>query len=139
MRAQFKPVSHARYESGFSLIEVMIVVAIIAIIAAIALPSYNGHIQKTRRAAGGACVTAMAQQMERWYTTNLTYVGGDDALDTTVCRDSALDFYTIGSADVAARTYTITATPTGAQSGDACGILSVTQSGAKSPGTAGCW
>lgn len=138
MHAQFKSGNH-RHQSGFSLIEMMIVVAIIAIIASIALPSYNEHVRKTRRAAGGACATAMAQQMERWYTTNLTYVGGDLVLDTTVCQDSALDFYTIGSSDVAARTYTITATPTGAQTGDACGILSVTQSGAKSPGTAGCW
>ncbi len=127
----------ANQTAGFSLIEVMIVVAIIAIIAAIALPSYNEHIRKTRRAAGGACAMAMAQQMERFYTANLTYVGA--ALDTTVCQDSALDFYTMGTSGVAARAYTVTATPTGSHTDPACGTLSVTQSGAKSPTTAGCW
>ena len=124
--------------AGFSRIEVMIVLAIIGIIAAIALPSYNEHIRKTRRAAGGACAMAMAQQMERWYTTNLSYLGAP-ALNTTACRDSALDFYNIARANVAARTYTITATPTGGHSDPTCGTLSVTQTGAKLPATAGCW
>ena len=137
MRMQLKPVS-AKYASGFNLIELMIVVAIIAIIASIALPAYNEHVRKTRRAAGGACAMAMAQQTERHYTANLTYVGVP-ALDTTVCRDSALAFYTIARDNVAARTYRITATPTGGHSDPACGVLSVTQTGAKTPTTAGCW
>ena len=127
-----------RTAAGFNLIELMIVVAIIAIIASIALPAYNEHIRKTRRAAGGACAMAMAQQTERWYTTNLTYVGAP-ALNTTACQASALDFYTIARDNVAARTYRITATPTGGHSDPACGVLSVTQTGAKLPTTDGCW
>ncbi len=65
--------SHTR-AAGFSLIEIMVVVAIIGILASIALPAYNDHTRKTRRAAGASCVTAAAQQMERFYTTNPTYV-----------------------------------------------------------------
>jgi len=127
-------------QAGFSLIELMVVVGVIGILAAIALPSYNEHIRKTRRAAGGACVTAAAQQMERYYTTELTYVGAPagSVLDN-ICDPETLDFYTIGTANVGARTYTVTASPTGQQAGDSCGVLSITQAGVKSPATDGCW
>ena len=57
---------------GFTLIELMVVVAIIAILAAIAYPSYTNHVVKTRRAAATACVMEAAHFMERYYTTNLT-------------------------------------------------------------------
>src|SRR3546814_19429854 len=57
--------------SGFTLIELMIVVAIVAILAAIAYPSYINHITKTRRAAGAGCALEAAKFMERFYTTNL--------------------------------------------------------------------
>ncbi len=128
--------------SGFSLIELMVVVAIIGILASIALPSYNDHQRKARRSAGAACVSAVAQGMERYYTTALTYVGAPAAtvLDD-VCEPEVLTFYTISTANVAAKTYTVSAAIVsgGKQAGDSCGTLSLNQAGAKSPTTAGCW
>lgn len=123
--------------SGFTLVELMIVVAIIAILASIALPAYNNHTRKARRAAGAACAAAVAQQAERWYTTNLTYVGF--TADTTICEAKSLEFYgvaTTGTLD--AKNYTIAATPKGVMSGDSCGVMTVNQAGTKSP-SSGCW
>ena len=60
--------------AGFTLIELMIAVAVIALLAAIALPSYQDHLLKVRRAEGKAALLRALQLEERWYTSNGTYV-----------------------------------------------------------------
>ncbi|KGM57615.1 hypothetical protein N799_06085 [Lysobacter arseniciresistens ZS79] len=123
---------------GFTLIELMIVVAIIAVLAAIAYPSYQNHVIKTRRAAAAACAMEGAQFMERFYTTNMRYntdrAGNAVALPGTQCAADIAQHYTIQLAGVTtATTYSIQAVPQGQQAtrDTKCGTLAINQAGAK--------
>ena len=131
---------------GFTLIELMIVVAIIAIIAAIAYPSYQRHILKTRRIQAGACMQNVAQFMERWRTShNFSYENA--TLDGTnfACISELASFYSIGVAGApTAMAYSVSATPVAgsAQARDTCGVLTLDQAGHKTAAGAdaqGCW
>jgi type IV pilus assembly protein PilE len=135
----------ARHGRGFTLIELMITVAIVAILAAVAYPSYQNHVVRTHRTAAKACLSELAQFMERYYTSNLTYVGASPSLGCTT--DSGLDnrysFPAPTGSAVTRTTYTLTAVPAGTQTRDTqCGTLSITHAGVRSAsgslGTA-CW
>src|SRR5262245_53469229 len=119
--------------AGVSLIELMVVVTIVAILAAIAFPSYQSYVVRTHRAAAKACLSELAQYMERYYTTHLTYVGA--AANLGCQTESKLDErYTFSIPTPTQKAYTVTATPAGAQaSRDAkCGSLSINQAGTRS-------
>jgi type IV pilus assembly protein PilE len=60
-------------QAGFTLIELMIAVALIGILAAIALPAYNDSVRKSRRSDAVATLTAMQQAQERWRANNASY------------------------------------------------------------------
>lgn len=131
-----------RNTRGFTLIELMIVVAIIGVLAAIAYPSYQDSIAKSRRADAQASLLELAQFMERHYTTNSRYTTGANdtrpALPFTESpKDGGNKFYDLSFNDAGLNAaqrrtqYTLRAVPKGAMAGDACGTLTLTHTGAK--------
>jgi type IV pilus assembly protein PilE len=136
----------SRIARGFTLIELMIVVLIIAILAAISYPAYINYTVQTRRAAATACMLEMSQFMERFYTTNMTYAGGDAARPETACERELARFYTIDvAANPTATAFSVVATPLGQQlaKDTKCGTLGVNQAGTQSVSGSGsvrdCW
>lgn len=126
--------------AGFTLIELMIVVAIVAILATIAYASYQSFIVKSRRKAAEVCLQERAQFMERYYTTKLTYAG---APDPAQCNDLG-SFYTVefsGTPD--ANSFVIQAKPSSKQNDSLCGTLSINAKGTRGETGSGtvedCW
>lgn len=122
-----------RRHQGFTLIELMIVVAIIAILAMVAYPSYQDSVRQTRRSGGQSALLQAVQNAERYFTENNTYVG-------YVVSPAASDggFYNLTHAVAAtASTFTISATPIGDQTNDDCGTMTINNTNVRTP--AGCW
>jgi len=117
--------------AGFTLIELMIVIVIVGVLASIALPSYQDSVRKARRSDAQAALLEYANYMERYYTENVTYTGASTTISS--------QYYTIAP-DTSGATYTLQATPIGAQANDSCGTLSLTNIGGKSAtGSGNCW
>jgi type IV pilus assembly protein PilE len=145
-----KTMSMRRHSMGFTLIESMITVAIIAIVAAIAYPSYQDYVIRSRRGSVAVCLTEVSQFMERFYTTNLRYdISTADvvvAIPALQCRTDLATHYTISfNGAPTATTYAIQAAPQGVQASKdtSCGTLGLNQAGAKSESGTGsvadCW
>ncbi len=137
-------------QTGFTLIELMITVAIIGILSSVGYPSYIQHIQKAKRSEAEAALVSMATAMEQWRVENnndYTGVTASTVFATQVPIDgSGTKTYTldITSTTLTSTSYTLTATPVAPQDSDSCGILTLDSTGVKgangiAPDTAGCW
>ena len=122
--------------SGFSLMELMIVVAIVAILGSVAYPSYLNQVAQSRRTDAQAVLIEAAQFMERFYTENNRYdqdTGGTAVALPAQLRESPRDggtkSYDITVQASTASTYTLRATPKNGQTGD--GFIQITNTFAK--------
>lgn len=127
-------------QQGFTLIELMITVAIVGILAGIAYPSYQDSVMKSRRADVKGVVLGLANAMERRFTETNSYLGAAGTLvtpaDTGAPRIYSIppetaSFYTVTISAATASSYTLSAVPTGVQTNDICGTLTLTHIGVK--------
>lgn len=142
-----EPARH-RCASGFTLIEVMITVAIVAILAAVAYPSYRDQVRRAARAEAKGAMLENVQFLERNYTVNSCYHRNDAAcasaanvtLPHTQSPTAGTAKYNITvtfSADAPCtlgQCFTLSAAPTGSMTGDPCGTLTLTQASVRGSG-----
>jgi type IV pilus assembly protein PilE len=126
--------------TGFTLIEIMIVMAVIGILSAIALPSYSAYVARAKRAEVRSEVLKAEGWLERYYTENNRYTGAAAASDTSVPSGFSAKFGSVPASGGANYTislvvsnnpasYTITATRTGSMATDSCGNYTKTNIG----------
>ncbi len=136
-----------RTTRGFSLIELMITIAIVGILASIALPSYVGYLARGKRAEAKQALLENALFLETHYTTRGFYSTARDnntapTLPVTQVPQSGNANYTL-SASVSNTGYTLTATAVNSMASDECGNFTLNQTGTQgvsgSLGVADCW
>lgn len=134
-------------QNGFTLIELMISVAIVGILAAVAYPSYSEYIVKSNRSAAESFILSVANKQEQYMLDARQYAATLAALSMSTPSEVSANYTITVTADNAAAppTYTITATPTGTQlSRDTkCGAVTISQAGTKGENGTGtvadCW
>lgn len=112
---------------GFSLIELMISLTIVGILAAIAVPSYNSYVQKSRRSDAWTTLLRIQQLQEKYRANNTSY---GTLAQLGASSTSTESYYAIAATNITASTYTITATTSGIQTADStCASIVLNQDG----------
>lgn len=120
---------------GFTLIELMIVVAIVAILLSVALPSYQSQVVKSRRADVQRELVSWAQALERYYTANASYLSGTTCATGQPSGKSSNNYYTFSTTACTATNFTLSAAPISSTSQASDGTQTIDNTGA----TTGTW
>lgn len=140
-RKSHKNLHSPSYQNGFTLVEVMITLAIIAILAAVAVPAYQNSITKSKRNDGKNAIHNAAARMEQYYLDNKTYSTDMTDFGFAASPASSTEGYylisAVAGADGIASSYTLSAVPQDSQVDDSCGTLTLTSDGVQGPSD--CW
>ena len=130
-----------RTTQGFTHIEMMIVVAVVAILTAVALPTYRGYAQKSRRSEAQSYLLTIATRQQQFLvdTRAFSALTPDDIASQPANVKATYDVRLVTSNDPPPPTFKVTATPKPDQAAEQCGELTVDQTGAKTAAVAGCW
>ncbi len=126
------------FRGGFSLIELLIVLVVLAILAVMAIPAYGRYALRAHRVDGQAILLHIADAQERFYANNnhygvLTDIGFAEPTTSEQKYYSVTSTVAADPAGNSSQAYVATATPIGAQAKDACGTLTIANSGIKTP------
>jgi type IV pilus assembly protein PilE len=124
--------------AGFTLIELMITLAILAVLVAIALPSFASYLRRSARAEAQSFLQDAASRQQQYLVDRRAYAGSLSLLHTTPSADLANKFtFTVATTNGPPPTFTLTAQAIGNQTSDMCPTLTLDNAGNRSP--ASCW
>lgn len=128
---------------GFTLIELMITVAVVGILAAVAYPSFTQYFVRAKRSQAQSFMHSVANKQEQYMLDRRSYAADLATLNVSAPADVTANYTVTVTSDMTTTppSYLVTATPIGAQltNDTQCGTLTINHLGTKAPATSGCW
>lgn len=109
MRA--KPINHSIEHAGFSMIELMVALAIVALLVSVAMPAYTAFVKRSERTDGTKALAQLATQQEQYYVANQSYANNINNLPTAALTESGNYLLSVVSGNAAA--FVLQADPAG--------------------------